>query len=103
LALSAGCERVLAQRRRGQGSLFCNRRGSAGQKLHLSYFSDTVINDVVQIAKGNAKVIFETDPLTSREREVLKLIAEGKSSKESPTFFISVFTVITIARALWTN
>ena len=44
--------------------------------------------------KGNAKVIFETDPLTSREREVLKLIAEGKSSKEiANLLFISVFTV----------
>ncbi len=40
------------------------------------------------------RTIFEIDPLTPREREVLKLIAEGKSSKEiAQLLFISVFTV----------
>ena len=42
-------------------------------------------------AKGMRKAIFEIDPLTPREREVLKLIAEGKSSKEiASSLFISV-------------
>ena len=45
-------------------------------------------------AKGATKAIFETDALTPREREVLKMIAEGKSSKEiAGALFISVFTV----------
>ena len=44
--------------------------------------------------KGDAKTVFEIDPLTPREREVLKLIAEGKSSKEiAHLLFISVLTV----------
>jgi DNA-binding CsgD family transcriptional regulator len=49
---------------------------------------------LVQIGRGDAKTIFETDPLTPREREVLKLVAEGKSSKEiANLLFISVSTV----------
>jgi DNA-binding CsgD family transcriptional regulator len=36
----------------------------------------------------------DLDPLTTREREVLKLIAEGKSSKEiASLLFISIRTV----------
>ena len=40
------------------------------------------------------KPSFEIDPLTTREREVVKLIAEGKSSKEiADLLFISARTV----------
>ena len=52
------------------------------------------MDDLVQVGRGNARTVFEVDPLTPREREVLKLIAEGKSSKEiANALFISVFTV----------
>jgi DNA-binding CsgD family transcriptional regulator len=36
----------------------------------------------------------ETDPLTKREKEVAKLLAEGKSSKEiAALLYISLYTV----------
>jgi DNA-binding NarL/FixJ family response regulator len=64
-------------------------------KTYISpFFSEEVLDDLVQIGRGEAKSVFESDPLTNREREVLKLIAEGKSSKEiAACLFISVFTV----------
>jgi DNA-binding NarL/FixJ family response regulator len=94
LALSAGAKGYLLKEDAAR-DLFSAIAEVRRVKTYISpYFSDTVVNDVVQIAKGNAKVIFAADPLSSREREVLKLIAEGKSSKEiANLLFISVFTV----------
>ncbi len=94
LALSAGAKGYLLKEDAPRDLFSAIAEVRQGKTYISPYFSDTVINDVVQIVKGNAKVIFETDPLTSREREVLKLIAEGKSSKEiANLLFISVFTV----------
>ena len=94
LALSAGAKGYLLKEDAARDLFSAIAEVRQGKTYISPYFSDTVVNDVVQIAKGNAKVIFETDPLTSREREVLKLIAEGKSSKEiANLLFISVFTV----------
>ncbi len=94
LALSAGAKGYLLKEDAARDLFSAIAEVRQGKTYISPYFSDQVINDVVQIAKGNAKVLFETDPLTSREREVLKLIAEGKSSKEiANVLFISVFTV----------
>ena len=94
LALSAGAKGYLLKEDAAKELFSAIAEVRQGKTYISPYFSDEVINDVVQIVKGNAKVIFETDPLTSREREVLKLIAEGKSSKEiASLLFISVFTV----------
>jgi DNA-binding NarL/FixJ family response regulator len=94
LALSAGAKGYLLKEDAARDLFSAIAEVRQGKTYISPYFSDTVINDVVQIVKGNAKVIFETDPLTSREREVLKLVAEGKSSKEiANLLFISVFTV----------
>ncbi len=94
LALSAGAKGYLLKEDAARDLFSAIAEVRQGKTYISPYFSDTVVNDVVQIVKGNAKVIFETDPLTSREREVLKLIAEGKSSKEiANLLFISVFTV----------
>jgi len=94
LALSAGAKGYLLKEDAARDLFSAIAEVRQGKTYISPYFSDQVINDVVQIVKGNAKVIFETDPLTSREREVLKLIAEGKSSKEiANLLFISVFTV----------
>jgi DNA-binding NarL/FixJ family response regulator len=50
-------------------------------------------DDWARMARGEKAIPFG-DPLTTRERQVLKLIAEGKSSKEiGDLLFISVRTV----------
>ena len=94
LALSAGAKGYLLKEDAPK-ELFSAIAKVRQDKTYISpYFSDKVVDDLVQIGKKGAKVIFEADPLTPREREVLKLIAEGKSSKEiANLLFISVFTV----------
>jgi DNA-binding NarL/FixJ family response regulator len=94
LALSAGAKGYLLKEDAPK-ELFDAIAKLRQDKTYISpYFSDRVVDDLVQIGKRDAKVIFEMDPLTTREREVLKLIAEGKSSKEiASLLFISVFTV----------
>jgi len=94
LALSAGAKGYLLKEDAPK-ELFAAIAKVRQDKTYISpYFSDQVVDDLVQIGKRDAKVIFEADPLTPREREVLKLIAEGKSSKEiANLLFISVFTV----------
>jgi DNA-binding NarL/FixJ family response regulator len=94
LALSAGARGYLLKEDAPR-ELFSSIAEIRQGKTYISpYFLDKVVNDMVQIVTGDNKVLFETDPLSSREREVLKLIAEGKSSKEiGNLLFISVFTV----------
>jgi len=94
LALSAGAKGYLLKEDAPK-ELFSAIAKVRQDKTYISpYFSDKVVDDLVQIGRGDAKALFETDPLTPREREVLKLVAEGKSSKEiAALLFISVFTV----------
>ena len=94
LALSAGAKGYLLKEDAPK-ELFAAIARLRQDKTYISpYFSDKVVDDLVQSGRGDGKVIFEPDPLTPREREVLKLIAEGKSSKEiAAILFISVFTV----------
>jgi DNA-binding NarL/FixJ family response regulator len=48
--------------------------------------------DISHLYKGNAQL--PSEPLTTREREVLKLIAEGKSNREiASLLYISIRTV----------
>jgi DNA-binding NarL/FixJ family response regulator len=67
------------------------RRG----KLYISpLLSDDLTDDWATTYRGKSKLPYEPDNLTTREREVLKMIAEGKSSKEmADLLFISVRTV----------
>ncbi len=67
------------------------RRG----KIYVSpNLSDELTEDWAQISRGKSKVPFERDPLTTREKEVLKLISGGKSNREiAGLFFISIRTV----------
>jgi DNA-binding NarL/FixJ family response regulator len=66
-----------------------------GKKMYISpLLTGELTDDWAQIHRGERKTPF-TEPLTPREREVLKLIAEGKSNKEiADLLFISVHTVV---------
>jgi len=94
LSLSAGAKGYLLKEDADK-ELFSAIEKVRQDKTYLSpYFSEEVVDDLVQVGRRDAKTIFEADPLTPREREVLKLIAEGKSSKEiAGLLFISVSTV----------
>ena len=67
------------------------RRG----RIYVSpLLSVELTEDWAQIFRGKSKIPFERDSLTTREKEVLKLIAEGKSNREiAGLFFISARTV----------
>lgn len=67
------------------------RAAMRGQPFLYPSAVDALIRDLIDRAgKGGA----EFEPLTSREREVLKLIAEGHTSKEiASMLFISIKTV----------
>jgi len=94
LALSEGAKGYLLKEDADKELFSAIEKVRQGKTYVSPFFSEGVIDDLVQIGKGDAKTVFETDSLTIREREVLKLIAEGKSSKEiAQALFISVFTV----------
>jgi DNA-binding NarL/FixJ family response regulator len=94
LALSAGAKGYLLKEDADKELFSAIEKVQQGKTYISPYFSEDVVDDLVQIGRADGKAIFEIDPLTSREREVLKLIAEGKSSKEiAALLFISVFTV----------
>lgn len=56
--------------------------------------SEYLTEDWAKIHRGEYELSYESEPLTTREREILKLVAEGKSSKEIATLLnISIRTV----------
>jgi DNA-binding NarL/FixJ family response regulator len=94
LALSAGAKGYLLKEDADKELFSAIEKIRQGKTYISPHFSEEVVDDLVQIGRGDAKAIFEIDPLTTREREVLKLVAEGKSSKEiAHVLFISVLTV----------
>jgi len=94
LALSAGAKGYLLKEDADKELFSAIEKVRQGKTYISPFFSEEVVDDLVQIGRGDAKTIFETDPLTPREREVLKLVAEGKSSKEiANLLFISASTV----------
>ena len=93
LALSAGAKGYLLKEDADKELFSAIEKVQQGKTYISPHFSEEIVDDLVQIGRGEAKTVFEVDPLTPREREVLKLIAEGKSSKEiAQLLFISVPT-----------
>lgn len=64
-------------------------------KIYVSpHLADGMIEDWAQIRRGDVNSSFRPEVLTPREKEVIKLIADGKSSKEiGEMLFISARTV----------
>jgi DNA-binding NarL/FixJ family response regulator len=94
LALSAGAKGYLLKEDADKELFSAIEKVRQGRTYVSPYFSEEVIDDVVHIGRGDSKSVFDLDPLTVREKEILKLIAEGKSSKEiAHLLSISVFTV----------
>ena len=91
-ALSAGADGYLLKEATGDelfDAITTIRHGGAYVSNALS---KELTADMIQVYRSGAKMT--PDVLTVREKEVLKLIAEGKSSKEiASLLFISVYTV----------
>ena len=82
LALSAGAKGYLLKEDADRDLFSAIQRIRQGKTYVSPNLSEELFDDLVQIGKGEGKPFSEIDPLTTREREVVKLIAEGKSSKE---------------------
>ena len=94
LALSAGAKGYLLKEDADRELFSAIERIRHGKTYASPYFSEDLLDDLVHIGRGDGKASREIDPLTTREREVVKLIAEGRSSKEiADLLFISARTV----------
>ena len=94
LALSAGAKGYLLKEDADRELFSAIEKIREGKTYLSPYFSEQWVSDLARIGTENPKSISERDPLTIREREVLKLVAEGKSNKEiADLLFISVRTV----------
>ena len=94
-ALKAGAQGYLLKESAGKEVAAAVRAVHAGRRYLAQCIEDTIIHDYVrQKRAGSAESPLES--LTSREREVLQLVVEGKSSAQiADTLFISRKTVET--------
>jgi DNA-binding NarL/FixJ family response regulator len=94
LALSSGA-RAYVLKDDADKELFAAIASVRQGRTYISpLFSEELVHDLVHMVRGEGKRNYETDPLTPREREIVKLIAEGRSSREiGELLFISVRTV----------
>jgi DNA-binding NarL/FixJ family response regulator len=94
LALSSGAKGYVLKDDADKELFAAIARVREGRTYVSPHFSDELVDDLVRTGRGEGKRNFDTDPLSPRERQIVKLIAEGKSSREIAEFlFISVRTV----------
>jgi len=90
--LSAGADGYLLKEDAGKELFSAIETIRQGRTYISPHFTKEVVEDLAKIYSGSHQPSFER--LTIREREVLTLIAEGKSRKEiGELLFISVHTV----------
>ncbi len=91
-AFSAGADGYLLKEASGDELFDAISTIRKGENYVSNAFSKELIFELLQLYRTGGKL--EAEVLTTREKEVLKLIAEGKSSKEiADLLFISIYTV----------
>jgi DNA-binding NarL/FixJ family response regulator len=94
LALLEGAKGYLLKEDADKELFSAIERIKQGKTYVSPRFSEDILDDLTHLGRRDGKAALEFDPLTTREREVAKLIAEGRSSKEvADLLFISVRTV----------
>ncbi|MBE0425836.1 MAG: response regulator transcription factor [Nitrospirae bacterium] len=93
-AISSGAHGYLLKED-ADGELFSAIDKVKQGKIYVSpKLSEYLTEDWARIHRGEHEPASEIEPLTTREREILKLVAEGKSSKEVASLLnISIRTV----------
>jgi DNA-binding NarL/FixJ family response regulator len=85
-AIEAGADGFMLKEDADYGLIQAIQAIRRGEK----YFSPLLVAKLAELAEKKTK----PDPLTNRERQIVKLLAEGKTSQEAADLlFISVFTV----------
>jgi DNA-binding NarL/FixJ family response regulator len=79
MALEAGASGYLLKEDTGDELLLAIDRLRAGRTFLSTTLANTLSDDIIAICQGNP--ISRPDPLTIRERQVLKLIAEGHTDR----------------------
>jgi two-component system, NarL family, response regulator NreC len=92
MALEAGAGGYLLKEDTGDELLHAIEQLRAGRTFLSATLAKNLPTDIISICRGNhAK---STDPLTARERQVLKLLAEGHADRQiGDLLFISLRTV----------
>jgi DNA-binding NarL/FixJ family response regulator len=92
MALKAGASGYLLKEDTGDELLLAIDRLRAGRTFLSTTLANTHSEDIIAICQGNPTL--RPDPLTNRERQVLKLIAEGHTDRRiGELLFISLRTV----------
>jgi DNA-binding NarL/FixJ family response regulator len=93
-AMAAGADGYLLKEDAGKDVYSAIERIRLGKAFVSSLLAEGLASDWVELCRGVKKTP-AGESLTQREKEVLKLIAEGKSNKEiASALFISIHTVV---------
>jgi DNA-binding NarL/FixJ family response regulator len=92
MALEAGANGYLLKEDTGDELLHAIARLRAGHTFLSATLANILSTDIIAICRGN--LTSRADPLTARERQILKLIAEGHTDRQiGELLFISLRTV----------